>query len=314
MENVLSGLLDQVLGRGDKSSQTNRKYVCPFPECDSHARGSKKLEIDIVTDKNGYNKHACWVCGYRGRTIYSLFKKMKVPSRVMDSLSKVIVISDVEKEEAEKFNGILPREYVFLLEADPNNNSAKQASAYLKSRGITKTDVIKYQIGYCEYGEYRDRIIVPSYDDLGSINFFISRTYNSKESQKYKFPQVSRDIIPFDMYINWDLPVVLCEGIFDMFAIKRNVVPILGKSITPSLMKKLISSNTKKIYIALDNDAIKMALKHCETFLSYGKKVYLVSTDKKDASEAGFDEFLKQIQTTPELTQERLLKLKLSKA
>lgn len=313
MENVLSGLLDQVLGKGEKSSKTNRKYVCPFPDCVSHQKGTKKLEIDILTDKNGNNKHACWLCGYRGRTIYSLFKRMNVPNRIMESLQKVIVISDKDVEDSKTFDGILPKEYKFLLDPKSINSTAKKAVKYLKERNITKEDIIKYQIGYCDYGEYKDRIVIPSYDKNGSINFFISRTINTQEVQKYKFPEASRNIIPFEMYINWDVPIVLCEGVFDMIAIKRNVIPILGKTITPTLMKKLISSNVKKIYIALDNDAIKMALKHCETFLSYGKKVFLVNIEKKDPSDMGFDEFLKQIQNTPELTQEKILKIKILK-
>ena len=97
-----------------------------------------------------------------------------------------------------------------------------------------------------------------------------------------------------------------------MFAIKRNVVPLLGKSITPKLMKRLIESKIRKIYIALDSDAIKMALKHCDTLISMGKKVYLVSIEEKDPSDMGFKPFLNKIQSTPELTPDRLLKLKMS--
>jgi hypothetical protein len=311
MENVLSGLLDQILGPGEKTSRSNRKYYCPFPGCSSTIKNKKKLEIDVVTDAEGHNKWACWVCGTKGLTIRTLFKKIGAPKHAFDSLDSLIVRTDGESNQPAAFNGVLPQEYRFLLSAKPNDIVAKHAALYLKQRGITKQDIIKYQIGYCEDGPYRDRIIVPSYDAEGHINFFVGRTFNPEIRMKYKYPENSRDIIPFEMYINWNVPVILCEGVFDMMAIKRNVIPLLGKTITSKLMKKIIDSKIKKVYIALDRDAIKMALHHCETLLSMGKKVFLVSTDEKDASEMGFKEFLLNIQKTPELTPETLLKLKI---
>ena len=46
-----------------------------------------------------------------------------------------------------------------------------------------------------------------------------------ENQEKYKNPDVSRDIIPFELFINWDLPIILCEGLFDAIAIKsRNLI------------------------------------------------------------------------------------------
>ena len=51
------------------------------------------------------------------------------------------------------------------------------------------------------------------------------------------------------MYINWNLPIILCEGAFDAMAIKRNAIPLFGKKISTTLMKKIIESNVEKIYL-----------------------------------------------------------------
>jgi chaperonin GroEL (HSP60 family) len=67
----------------------------------------------------------------------------------------------------------------------------------------------------------------------------------------------------------------LCEGPFDAMAIKRNVIPLLGKNIQPTLMKKIVKSSVEKIYIALDKDAQKQALSFCEQLMKEGKEVYL---------------------------------------
>jgi hypothetical protein len=312
METILSGLIDQVLGYGEKATKTNRKYHCPFPDCPTHGTSKRKLEIDVVTDSEGNNRWACWVCGNKGRTIRSLFRKIGATASQLRDLSTIIVRTDREDQDTAEFDGVLPVEYKFLLDVKKSDILAKHAMLYLKKRGVTEQDIIKYQMGYCEEGPYAERIIMPSFDSSGKINFFVGRSFDPEVRLKYKYPQASRDIIPFEMYINWNVPVVLCEGGFDMLAIKRNAIPLLGKSITPKLMKKLVESRIQKVYIALDKDAIVMALKHCETLINLGKKVFLVEMDDKDPSSMGFKSFLSLIQQVEPLSINKLLKYKMS--
>jgi DNA primase len=188
---------------------------------------------------------------------------------------------------------------------------AKHALYYLKNRSMTKEDIIKYNIGYCEFGIYSNMIIIPSYDENGNLNYFTARNFNKNSTIKYKNPDVSRDIIGLELFINWNTPITLCEGMFDAIAIKRNVIPLLGKNIQSCLMKKLITSSVKKIYIALDKDAIKQALNFCESLMNEGKEVYLVDLNEKDPSDMGFTNFTLLIQNTLPLTFSNLLEKKL---
>ena len=98
---------------------------------------------------------------------------------------------------------------------------------------------------------------------------------------------------------------------FDAIAIKRNVIPLLGKTIQSSLMKKIINSTVEKIYIALDKDAIKQSLNFCEKLMNEGKEVYLVDLADKDPSDMGFVKFTNLIQNTLPLTFSNLLEKKL---
>ena len=68
----------------------------------------------------------------------------------------------------------------------------------------------------------------------------------------------------------------------------------------------------KKIYIALDTDAIRQALQHCEYLMNQGKKVYLVELEGKDPSEMGFSYFTKLIQNTLPLDEYNLMERKIS--
>ena len=95
-------------------------------------------------------------------------------------------------------------------------------------------------------------------------------------------------------------------------AIKRNAIPLLGKNIQSNLLKRIVQSTDKKIYIALDTDAIKQALKHCEYLLNQGKEVYLVELDGKDPSDLGFSYFTKLIQNTEPISQYDLMEKKIS--
>ena len=56
------------------------------------------------------------------------------------------------------------------------NPEYKNAMRYLKMRDITKREILKYGIGYCVEGLYRYRIIIPSYTNDGTLNYFVGIT------------------------------------------------------------------------------------------------------------------------------------------
>jgi DNA primase len=152
-------------------------------------------------------------------------------------------------------------------------------------------------------------IIIPSYDENGTLNYFVGRNFGPGDI-KYKNPQASKNIIGFDLLINWDSPIVLCEGTFDAMAIKRNAIPLLGKTLPEKLMKKIVSSSVKQVFIALDNDALKQALEYCQTLLNHGKEVFLVDLNEKDPSELGFTNFTNLLHKSTPLTFRTLIEKK----
>ena len=303
---LLVNLVNGVLGTGKRTARGNQSYTCPF--CHHH---KPKLEVNFTENKEGVNQWACWACGKKGKTIRSLFKQVQVDASYFQELSKLV--KNVSRDDIGEIKHTileLPKEFKSFI----NNKDiiAKHAFTYLKKRDITKQDILKYSIGYCDSGQYAKMIVIPSYDANGKLNYFTARSFEKDPYTKYRNPETSRDIIPFELFINWDLPIILCEGPFDAMAIKRNAVPLFGKNIQASLMKKLVESKVQKIYIALDNDAVKQALKFCEQLLDVGKEIYLVELQGKDPSEMGFEHFTKLIQNTTPLTQYKLMEKKLS--
>ena len=303
---LLVNLVDTVIGSGKRTSRGNKAYHCPF--CNHH---KPKLEINFTENKKGHNPWHCWVCGKKGKTIRGLFKQIKASSHHFIELSKLVKIgSEVKETVVVNDNITLPKEFKKII--GNKDIIAQKAYSYLRSRNITKNDILKYNLGYCDFGKYKNMIIIPSYDGNGKLNYFTSRSFDKNAFIKYRNPDYSRNIIPFELFINWNSPLVLCEGPFDAMAIKRNSIPLLGKNIQSNLLKKIAESTVEKIYIALDTDAMKQALKHCEYLLNQGKEVYLVELEGKDPSDLGFSYFTKLIQNTLPLDEYNLMEKKLS--
>ena len=305
-------LAESVLGKGQSTSKGNFAFKCPF--CTHH---KNKMEVSLRTTAKRENFWHCWVCGAKGKTLLSLFKKIKASQDKINELN-ILIIPDKAGKNIEIGVLELPKEFIALTNHETlitdrvAQIESKHALRFLKSRGITVEDIIKYNIGFCKEGKYGHRIIIPSYDNNRKLNYFIARDYKGETPQKYKNPPVAaKDVIGFELYINWDAPIVLVEGMFDALTIKRNVIPLFGKVIHGKLMEKLVKSSVDRIYIALDQDARRDALKQAEMLMSYGKEIYLVEMEGKDANEIGFENFLNNIEQTQPLNFQSLLEKKL---
>ena len=304
---LLVTLVNSVLGTGKVTARSNYAYHCPV--CNHH---KPKLEVNLTENKEGNNPWHCWSCDIKGKSIYNLFKLIKAPTDKISEAHSLITNSKSYKEVKTVTDVALPPSFTSIYSADTNDIMLRHAVNYLKKRNVSKHDIMKYNIGYCTEGLYKNMIIIPTYDANGKLNYFTGRSFEKDPYVKYRNPQVSRDVIPNEHFINWDIPIILCEGLFDAIAIKRNVIPLLGKNIQNNLMKKIVTSLVDKIYIALDRDAIKQALRFCEMLLAEGKEVYLVDLQDKDPSEMGFENFTKLIHTTKPLTYYNLMERKLA--
>jgi DNA primase len=302
--------VNSVLGKGKETSSNNYAYKCPF--CTHH---KLKLEVNMVPNAKGENFWHCWVCNAKGKTLLGLFKKIKVSPDKIAELKSILGFTPKETVESTVVKVALPKEYKPLINLSRTDIVAKHALMYLKKRGINKADILKYNIGYCEEGRYANRVIIPSYDADGNLNYFIARAIDPDSTKKYDAPKCNKnEIIGLEYFVNWNVPVILCEGIFDAIAIKRNAIPLLGKTIPRALMMKLVQSNVKTVYVSLDRDALKDALKYAEELLNLGKDVYLVDLQDKDPSEMGFEKFTKLVHEAEQLSLGELIYKKLELA
>ena len=302
MNNLLS-LLSVVIGNPGRNVRKENEHIffCPF--C-SHYK--PKLQVNLVSQF-----WHCWVCDSKGRTLKQLFYKLNATPNQFIELTDIVGESYYYSEKSDIVEVIsLPKEYIPLWKDGGNKIIRKHALLYLKKRNITNKDIIKYEIGFCEEGLYRNRIIIPSYDNNNKLNFFIARNFY-QGGMKYKNPPVSKNVIMFENHINWNLPIVICEGAFDAITIKRNVIPILGKTLPEALLEKMVNGGTNKVIIILDTDARKDALKMTEKLARYSIDSCLVKLTDKDPSEEGFDNMINYINNAKNIDLFSTIKMKL---
>jgi len=279
-------LLSDTLGHSYSNGE-ERLYHCP--KCRHH---KKKLSVNIQR-----NVFKCWVCEYSGADIFRLIKRYATRSVVAEwrQFSDTVEISNFDKifettvEEDPLPSLDLPPGFVSLTgEITP---SLVRPYKYLLHRGLTKQDINAWKIGCCLSGPYQNRIVVPSFDTNGNLNYYIARSYDDS-FMRYKNPPASKDLVFNDLLINWDEPIVLVEGVFDAMK-AENSIPILGSTLNPrSDLFQKIAGSSKEVYIALDSDASEKCFSIIKNLLLYNVAVRRIDTSShEDVGEMTKEEF-----------------------
>jgi len=295
----LINLLESVLGNA-KHSGNESTFHCPY--CNHH---KKKLVINTASEK-----WHCWVCGVKGVGVERIFKKVQAYDKIslLKKISKIKVFSKL-KEKTEHVS--LPLEFIPIMNGTSTSPEYRNAARYLKGRGLNKIDILRYNIGYCDSGPYSGMVIIPSYDNDGMLNYFVGRSYYNTDF-KHKNPKVSKDIIGFELLINWKEDINICEGVFDAITLGENSIPIFGKFLPKKLKMKMKEESVSRVNMVLDNDARKEALELCEYLIAEGISVYMVDVpENTDPNEIGRENIKKLIDRTPILDFTKIMEIRL---
>ena len=270
-------ILYETLGRfSNKGSEL--LFACP--SCNH-----RKLKFSVNLDKNCFK---CWICDYRGRNIRRVIRRFGsyIQLRKWDAITDrtdlsrfaELFMDEGETKIEQKIE--LPEEFVSLANKDLPL-SANRPLRYLKERGLTKQDIIRWKIGFCYDGEYRSRIVIPSFGSSGYPNYFVARTYGESRL-KYKNPPASKNIVFNDLFVNWNTDLTIVEGVFDAI-VAGNAVPILGSTLRTDsdLLKKIVRHDTP-CYIALDPDAAEKERRIIQTLLRYDVELYKIDVSGYD--------------------------------
>lgn len=161
--------------------------------------------------------------------------------------------------------------------------------AYLRSRGVSSEDRGLYRIGYVDRGPYAGRVVVPSFDRHGRINFWSARSIHKWEERfRYMLPrEVTKDVISNEHLVDWTKPVYLVEGAFDELALGPQAIALYGKFMLQRLAVRLVEMKPPMVHVCLDDDAYDEAYQLLGRLLSYDLPCSLVELPGKDPSVAG---------------------------
>ena len=306
MYNILVSMLGPSKSNLDETLQL--QFSCPHCQEREGNQEKNKFHLEINLAKGIYN---CWKCSSiddsMHGTIYKLIRKYGNSSLLndykvaIDSFRKSELYSlnfakyDFKTDYVDNIiNGLtLPNGFNKL---DENTDKENKAYIYLKNRGIDWNIITEYNIGYTNYDKNNksqsNRIILPSFDINGEINYWTGRDFtNTPKRQRYFNPYVERkDIIFNELKVEWNADITLVEGPFDHIVVP-NSIPLLGKSLTKDykLYRDLYNKCNADINIWLDTDGLESAMKVYE-LLNNGrlknkiKLIYLPQLDK-DPSE-----------------------------
>jgi DNA primase len=255
-------------------------YRCPYKNCNSRKR-QDKFKMSINVEKNYYK---CWSCGRRGRGLHKLLRSIgqrglaeemaEILGEFSEEAFELLFTDDVE-EVREQLS--LPEGYQFILSG--NNYRFQSAKQYLYDRGLTDDDFYRLKIGLCTHGEFANRIIFPSFDGDGNVNYFVGR-YPFPSRSPYKVPRARKSEVIFNEYlIDWKKPVAIVEGVFDGKGIE-NCIPILGSTLydNHALFSKLLE-HKPKVYLGLDSDAQSKEMELAKRLLGWGLDVFEIPTE-----------------------------------
>ena len=303
MSQLVINILDKALkSKGNKLKKTNEyMYWSPFVQ-----HHKPKLQVNIET-----GKWHCWVSNQGGHNLFQLLKQVGAPRELYKELSDTLGTTyyTSEKKDDKQVTLNLPKEAKPLWNGGDSVQKL-HALKFIYERGLDMSDVIRYNLHYCLNGIYQNRIIIPSYDSNGQLNYFVGRDFY-KGGMKYKNPPVPKDIIGFDLYVNWSEPIILCEGVFDAMAIKNNSIPLFGKTILPKLYKKIVENRVSHVTICLDDDAFKDSIEMASKFMDNGIEVNFVKLKGKDPSDLGYKNMINQLDTSTGMNFKELMRMKI---
>lgn len=295
----------------------NLQFFCP--KCNHRKR---KLEVCL---DDPYVWH-CWTCNIKGRGLYWLLKLAHATPEQLGKLES-LVGANVSRNNLSVFDkkiasltsnkvytntneilSLMP-EFKSLAENDASIEY-KIASNYAKKRKLTMCDIIKHNIGYCSKGPFANRLVFPSYDKDNNLNFYSCRSYYD-DGYKYKNSEFSKNIVGFENLVDFDFPIYLCEGALDAISLKRNAIPLFGKTMSQKLKTAIVESKCPEVNIVLDDDALGSAIRIAEYINSIGKVAKLVQLEGKDPNTLGFAKTMEQVRKTEVLDFRALTMLRL---
>jgi hypothetical protein len=202
----------------------------------------------------------CWVCGWSSRSLVPLLSKFGTQEDLREFKEKFLVGNEGRSSKEEQSDVlksvILPKDFKLVVLASQSDPDVKAVRRYLRDRSVDENDIWYYRLGVSFEPRWRRRVIVPSFNSSGNLNYFVGRAVDKSNSLRYDNVDVPKiDVIFNEVNIKWNRPLVVCEGPFDMFKCGENATCLLGSEFNENhaLFEKIVLNSTP-VAVAIDSD------------------------------------------------------------
>ena len=278
--NILTSLMGESKQGGYSKDVTQYQFNCPYCADEKGGIDGKfNLEVSFAL-----GKYHCWSCNHAG----ALSRLIKSRGGKILYDDYIRLIKDIK--ESKYFNidlfsedGEINHENYLKLpttfrKIEISKCKDKALLSFLEKRKITQDIIDYYNIGRTTWDEedwsWRNRIVFPSYNINGDLNYFVGRTYKDNDKRgKYKNCDADKyQIIYHEDKIQWDADIYLVEGVIDSIYF-HNSLSLLGKALNKKseLFSKLYEKANANIIIVLDGDTTIDEVKRIYNTLDRGR-------------------------------------------
>lgn len=294
--NILENFLGAPASHYENKHQV--QFDCPMCSQDKGMYGGDgKGNLAINYEKGVYKCWACWERNNMHGTLLYLIKKYGNKQHLKDYLliaPQIIKNRNTPEIKEVQIDVKLPESFRAFSKATEYHTKFSEAYTYVKGRGLNDKILHSYNIGYTCDGKHKNRIVIPSYDMNGELNYWVTRTFDKWGKFKYLNPETDVEakdknhIIFNEGRINWDSTIYLVEGAFDHI-VTPNSIPLLGKFISDLLFQMLQTKAKGDIVIVLDGGAeeradTKVLYKRLNTVNLYNRIKVVYLKDGEDLS------------------------------
>jgi DNA primase len=267
----------------------NASFKCP------HCTHTKKQKLVVKIDTGQYH---CWVCNTHGSSISYLLRKLSTDVAARwDKVAGVPQRRFLDDPPPEDPPVEIPHGFRLLAESfESRDPDVIDCIDYVRDRGLSLRDMWYFKLGCVTRGYLSRRVIMPSFDADGKLNYWTARTVDEKPYGKYMNAKASRiDLIFNEINVDWRKEITLVEGPFDLTKCDTNATSILGSDISiKSALFQTIVRNKTPVILALDNDMQEKQNKWAKRLSEYDIDVKILDLgSKKDVGEMTKEEFLK---------------------
>jgi DNA primase len=269
--------LEDNLADARRSAGTEWTATCP--SCGKYGG----FYVNTDPDKGG--RYVCFKCDFRGYSFVGLLSQVEGISH--HEAQAKLLRSAVDFKRREKTVGDLleavkasrrradeevdwEAEWAAVESVDyplPSNmipvwdGKEWRVPEYLTERGFKRSILAKWGVGYCERGEWGDRIIIPI--DCPNGKSFTGRTMDKRVMPKYKNPTGADHgrLLYGWSHLPFGSEIVIVEGPLDALKFQQHDIPAVGcggKALRVEQMAMLFTrSPDTPVTIALDPDATR---------------------------------------------------------